>query len=401
MDFKTNKNTIQNIFIFAFFALMFVVVLMIFKPFYSIILWSVLLYFMASPLYKKIIRRFDRQKKSYQFKCSLMSGIFALCTMLIIMLLFIFIGVRLVSQLASFTQSAEAYISENPDFLSESDFSIKLKEFFQKNGISTEWMENFSLRTQIMNFFQKYGSKIFILSKSVISSTGNLLISSVFMIFVLFFFYRDASYLSKLLINAMPINTLYTTKLLTKFTEVLRGLTSGYLLVALYQGIIAFILMTIFKIPSALLFSVILMFFSFVPMFGCAIVWAPIGITMCFTNSIWKGILFLILSAIFVSGLDNFLRPMLLKDRIKVHPLVIFFAILGGIKIFGLNGLILGPLVIIMFFTLLDLLSNEGTEETEKLDAGRDFDDGESSLILKIKSRFSKIKESLKKKKNK
>nr|MCR5698211.1 AI-2E family transporter [Treponemataceae bacterium] len=386
MDFKTDKNTIQNIFIFAFFALMFVVVVMIFKPFYSIILWSLLLYFMASPLYKKIIKRFDPQKKSYQFKCSLMSGIFAVCTMLIIMLLFIFIGVRLVSQLASFTQSAEAYIRENPDFLNESDLSIKLKAFFEKNNISTEWMQNFSLRAQVMNFFQKYGSKIFSLSRTVISGTGNMLVSSVFMIFVLFFFYRDASYLSKLLINAMPINSLYTTKLLTKFSEVLRGLTSGYLLVALYQGIIAFILMSIFKIPSALLFSVILMFFSFVPMFGCAIIWAPIGITMCFTSSVWQGILFLLLSAIFVSGLDNFLRPMLLKDRIKVHPLVIFFAILGGIKIFGLNGLILGPLVIIMFFTLLDLLSSDGKEESEKLEAENDYDEGESDFMLKIKA---------------
>ena len=52
------------------------------------------------------------------------------------------------------------------------------------------------------------------------------------------------------------------------------------------------------------------------------------------------------------------MRPMFLKDRVKVHPLVIFFAILGGLKLFGLNGLILGPLVIILFFTVLDMLVN-------------------------------------------
>jgi predicted PurR-regulated permease PerM len=83
---------------------------------------------------------------------------------------------------------------------------------------------------------------------------------------------------------------------------------------------------------------------------------------MCFTGPIWKGILFLILSAITISFLDNFLRPFFLKERIKVHPLIIFFAILGGIQLFGVNGLLLGPIVIIFFFTILDILSNNETE---------------------------------------
>ena len=73
-------------------------------------------------------------------------------------------------------------------------------------------------------------------------------------------------------------------------------------------------------------------------------------------------ILFLILAAITISFLDNFLRPFFLKDRIKVHPLIIFFAILGGIQLFGMNGLLLGPLVIILFFTILDILSNNEKE---------------------------------------
>ena len=57
-----------------------------------------------------------------------------------------------------------------------------------------------------------------------------------------------------------------------------------------------------------------------------------------------------------------------LKDRIKVHLLLIFFAILGGLKIFGLNGLILGPLVVILFFAVLDMLVSidEGQHKEKK-----------------------------------
>ena len=343
-----------------------------------------------------------------------MSGVFAVITVLIIVLLFVFIGIRLISQGTAFMTSAEEYVKANPNFMNESDYALRLKEFLEKNHISTEWMENFSIRQQLMSLFQKYSSSIFSFSKTLISSTGNLIISLLFVIFVLFFFYRDASYLSSLFKKAIPINSLYMTKLESKFSEVIRGLVSGYLLVALYQGIVAFILMTIFKVPSALLFSVILMFVSFIPMLGAAIVWAPIGIVLCFTVSVWKGILYLILSAIFVSGLDNFLRPMLLKDRIKVHPLIIFFAILGGIKIFGFNGLILGPMVVIMFFTLLDLLSSdieneilEENNENEQLELDLEsssipsYEGKESSVSLKIKEIFSKIKEKASSKKKK
>jgi predicted PurR-regulated permease PerM len=62
--------------------------------------------------------------------------------------------------------------------------------------------------------------------------------------------------------------------------------------------------------------------------------------------------------------LDNFIRPLFLKNRIQVHPLIIFFAILGGLSRFGLNGLLLGPMIVILFFTILDMLVSK-EEETE------------------------------------
>ena len=61
--------------------------------------------------------------------------------------------------------------------------------------------------------------------------------------------------------------------------------------------------------------------------------------------------------------MESFLRPMYLRDRINVHPLLIFFSILGGIKFFGINGLLLGPMVIILFFTVLDLLTEDSKPE--------------------------------------
>ena len=362
MEINTEKTNFQNIFLFALFALLLVAVISILKPFFSVILWSALLYILISPLHRKIYNKMNPESKGFKVKRVLLSGSFAVGTILIIAGLLFLLGSQLISQLISFLENAEKFIKENPNFFKDADIVVWVKEFLQSNEIAINWIENFDLRQQIINLIQTYSSKLFYFSRTLISGTGSFLLSLAFSIFILYFFYLDGHYLASLLGKAIPIKPVHVTRIMDKFIQVIRGLFSGYILVALYQGIVAFILLLIFGIEGAFLFSVLLMFASFIPLFGAAIIWAPIGIIMCFTGPIWKGILFLILSSITISFLDNFLRPAFLKDRIKVHPLIIFFAILGGVKLFGINGLLLGPLVVIFFFTILDILSNNETE---------------------------------------
>jgi predicted PurR-regulated permease PerM len=94
-------------------------------------------------------------------------------------------------------------------------------------------------------------------------------------------------------------------------------------------------------------------------MIGGGLVWLPLGLARIISGNISGGIFFLVVSGLFISMLDNILRPMFLKDRIQLHPLIIFFAILGGVSAFGFNGLILGPMVVILFLTVLDLFLTE------------------------------------------
>ena len=147
-----------------------------------------------------------------------------------------------------------------------------------------------------------------------------------------------------------------------KFRDVLGNLVQGFFLVALYQSISAFVIFSIFHINGSLLFAVMVFFCSFIPMFGCAIVWFPLGLMLFPTKGAVIAIVFMILCAVFVSFLDNFIRPFLLKERIKIHPLLIFFSILGGIKFFGFNGVILGPMTVILFFTVVDMVTSESQE---------------------------------------
>jgi predicted PurR-regulated permease PerM len=95
-------------------------------------------------------------------------------------------------------------------------------------------------------------------------------------------------------------------------------------------------------------------------------VWLPLGIFRIVTKGLVNGLVFMACAGTAISLLDNLIRPIFLQNRIKLHPLVIFFAILGGLKGFGFNGLILGPMVVIIFLTTLDLFLTEHGIEHEK-----------------------------------
>ncbi len=368
-----NKKTLQTIFIFALFVLMFALIVSMLFPFFTVILWTMLLYVLFNPLHKRLVRRLDAGRRLYEFKRHGLAGVFAVGILVVIIGPIAGIVSMLIQQLLAFLEEVEHFIQANPDFFADSDVGRTLTNLVQELGFSFSDLQSLNLREELLGFVQQHSSNLLSMGTSIISGTGHFVVSVLFVIFALYFCFLDGQYLASLVGRAIPIDPKYMATLMGKFVEITRHLFSGYILVALYQGAAAFVIMVIFGVEGALLFSVVLMFASFIPLFGAAIVWIPIGVVMFITDSAIKGVLFLILCGVCVSFLDNFLRPMFLKDRIHVHPLVIFFAILGGIQVFGLNGLLLGPMIVILFFTVLDMLVNSearGAEGTGSPDKG-------------------------------
>jgi predicted PurR-regulated permease PerM len=105
--------------------------------------------------------------------------------------------------------------------------------------------------------------------------------------------------------------------------------------------------------------AVVTFVFVFIPVLGATVVYIPLTILKIASGNIAGGVVFFIVCAVFISGIDNVLRPFFLRDRIQLHPLIIFFAILGGLVVFGFNGFILGPMLVILFLTVLDLFLTE------------------------------------------
>jgi predicted PurR-regulated permease PerM len=160
-------------------------------------------------------------------------------------------------------------------------------------------------------------------------------------------------------LNNFPIREEYLATLVKKFMDIIKNLFLGYIMVAIVQAVLAYIIFVIFRINGAMVFACLTFICVFIPMFGGAIIWLPIGVSIILSGELFRGVLFLIISGIFISLLDNIFRPLFLQDRIQLHPLIIFFAIMGGVSAYGFNGIILGPMAVILFLTVLDLFLTE------------------------------------------
>jgi len=346
------KN-IQTGFFFLVFLLLFVGVIRIFTSFFTVFLWATLLYILVSPLYATVIKKLPANGRLGALLRSIVAALFAILTVLLIISLIVWIGIQLYHQMYGLIKDVRMYLANHPDFLSDEfgQFSALIKEV----TLGQIDLDKLNIKNQVLSLLGNSSQRLLQYSTSLLNNLGAFLAGLAFLVFTLFFFFIDGAYLFNLLIKVIPIKKDYIMQLAAKFREITQNLFMGYILVALVQACIAFILFSIFRVQGALVFSIILFFCTFIPIIGAGAIWGPIGIFKIVTGDLIGGIVFLILSGLLISTLDNLLRPLFLKDRINLHPLIIFFAILGGVGVFGLNGLVLGPMIVILFLTVLDL----------------------------------------------
>jgi Predicted permease len=355
------RKQIQYISFIALLALMLILMGMVFLPYLSVLLWSAVCYILVSPLHSRILRHMNPKRKLYEIKRYFLAGAFSVGTVLIMAGIFFFIGFQLIGQGKHFLEAAQRFVEANPLFFQNTEVGTTIASLVKKISLGTVDISAIDLKSEMLTFLSSSSENVVTLSRSILKNVGTFLLSLAFICFSLYFFYLDGAYLARLVIKAIPIDPKNTRRLLVKFRDVTKNLFMGFFLVAFYQATAAFVIFSLFRIDGALLFSVMILFCSFIPMIGCAMIWAPLGLSVLITTGPAAGIAFLVLSAVFISFLDNFLRPLFLHDRIKIHPLLIFFSIMGGLNVFGFNGILLGPLVIILFFTIVDIaLEEEG-----------------------------------------
>lgn len=186
-----------------------------------------------------------------------------------------------------------------------------------------------------------------------------LIAQSFLMLFSLFFLVRDQETIFRTALHLIPLSASHERKIVEKVTAVARSAMLGTLITAAAQGTAGGIAFKIAGLP-ALFWGAMMSFSSLIPFVGTSLIWLPASIYL-FLSGRWKYGIFMVLWSVLVVGMiDNFIRPLFMKESGSgMSTLVIFFAILGGLSYFGLIGLLYGPLIVGITLVLLYIYSLE------------------------------------------
>jgi len=201
---------------------------------------------------------------------------------------------------------------------------------------------------------------------NVILSLPKLVIHFLVILFTTYYLLKDGQLFLKRFEKVAPLKVHHQEKILKQFKDVIHAVVYGSFIVALVQGTLGAFGFWVFGIKSFVWWGIIMTFFALIPFVGTWVVWMPasayLGLTgylQADTTIMWMGVGLFFYGLLIISTIDNFLKPLIVAGRARVHPLLILIGILGGLFVFGLIGLIIGPLILAMMQTLLEIYEKE------------------------------------------
>lgn len=209
---------------------------------------------------------------------------------------------------------------------------------------------------------QKAGEMVGSISGFLISSistvtlgTVNILFMTFILLYTMFFFLMDGDKLLSKILYYLPLKDQDERRMLVKFTSVTRSILKGTAMIGILQGSLAGLAFAVIGINNAVFWGTIMTVLSIIPSIGSALVWGPAAIIIAAGGHYAKAVGLVLFCGLVVGSLDNFLRPRLVGRDTQMHDLLILFATMGGLFMFGILGFIIGPIVAALFVTIWEI----------------------------------------------
>lgn len=186
------------------------------------------------------------------------------------------------------------------------------------------------------------------------------------LIFTLFFFLRDGPGMVRNLKTFIPMKPDQKDRIANRFYDILQSVIAGVLITATVQAALISTLFYIMDIPFPIMAGVVTFLGAVLPIGGASLAWIPGSIGMFLTGQTVKGVVLLAVGALVISSIDNILKPLIIGGRANLPTIFLFFSILGGIRLFGFTGILLGPVILAVFLSLLEIYRTEYQEPGEK-----------------------------------
>ena len=327
---------IKKISIFVILILLLILSFLVVKPILLSILAGLILAYTFNPLYKKLLKVFRERNTSALAICLLI-------VLVIFIPLWFLIPIMMQQAFSAFTLVQSIDIA---GFV-ERIFPTAAEQFKQ------------DMTGVIWDFVGDLTSSTISTLIGFLLNLPSVLLNLAVLIFVFFFSLRDQDKLKAFVSEISPFAKEKQELLIKHFKGITSSIIFGYILVGLIQGVLLGVGLLIFGVPNALVLTLFAIFASILPVIGPWLVWIPVAIYLLSTGQIGVAIGFILYSAILVSSIDNIIRPYIVSRKTGISSAVVLVGMIGGLFVFGILGIILGPLILGYLILFLEAYRNK------------------------------------------
>lgn len=379
MDFKFFSR--ENLFAFAFLAILVTLIVLaatILSPFLGDFFWAIILAFTFYPL-------FTRLKKWLGGRANLASFLItaALLVALVLPGFFVLVNVGQEAKKVYQAFSGPAGVNWIEKSISITErFPARFKGVLERFGAEPHQAEAI-LRNAIaggLNAIPKVvGEKVSVIFRNL----ALFFLHALFVAVALFFFFRDGARYAVLLVELLPLEESHREVAVRTFSKTVTAVVRGMFITAFLQGLLAGTGFAIAGVPVPVLLGILTAITSMIPFLGATSVWLPASIWLLFEGEVFWGIGLGLYGALIVSTVDNVLKPLIIGETTKIPVFLLFFTILGGLKVYGVLGIFIGPIILAMGMAFLTIYREVYLRPAqEKEGAGRG---GEEAIERKVK----------------
>lgn len=326
------------------------------SPYLTPILWAVIIGAVSYPVYGRLLRGLGGRK-------SLASLLMLILVILGVAIPIALIGASLANEAISAYRSLEKTL-ESKHFSSPYDFPV-IASILHFVGRYVE-IPTFDFRKAILDNLRNFSLFLFSGGSQIVLNFSSFLMNLGLVLFTLFFVFKDGKQALERLENLLPMPEAYRKRMVVQLNQTLKATIYGGLLTAIVQGALGGIGFALAGLSSVVLWGVMMAFFSLIPILGAGIVWVPAVLVLMAQQHWGAGIFLAIWGSVVISLSDNFVRPYFVGGQADISPVVLMFAILGGLQAFGMIGIVLGPLIFSLILAVVSLYETEIALESEK-----------------------------------
>jgi predicted PurR-regulated permease PerM len=298
------------------------------KPFLAPLGWAAVLAIFVHPWYQRAVPRHGQ------------AGAAALSTLVVTLLI---AGPGLVILTAFVHESSAALSTVDRDAFA-GQFAWLEQGWNQIRGL-IPGAQSVDLRSLIENVVARTGELVAARVGGLLADVALLLFQLVLTLIALFFFLRDADTIMREVRAFLPFEDLRRERMIRQTRDLVVASIAAGLLIAALQGLAGGLVFAAFGLGAPVFWGVMMGLLALLPFVGTWVVWLPAAIWLIATGQLVKGIVLVLLGATIVSSIDNVLRPAILSGRAQMSGLLMFLSLLGGVNLFGLLGIVLGPLI--------------------------------------------------------